>query len=398
MGQIYDIVITNTNDNIGIGESNYNESAFPININIIITPGDQGCFQMPPDSPISIGGKFLSDLIMEHIIITTPGTGRMGAPYRAPLAGYRKSLICGRIDDGMKYTRCRNDASGNIYKDSPACDNPSACYDKRIRSGMQPKQQFCIKNTTGELKKQKKLMCPLNLGWQKSYSFSYSQYNKDIAMNTYKRGLEKNIPEYNNPSSACPSTDTCKNVLYPNTECCQKSLYRKSGGDNCVSCISANKTRLSKNAITVWKPNNNKFKVQGAVTSGSRLERLKLDTVKAANSKCKKGERCDTNGIGKGYYLAGQPRFDGWMFNARHHEVVCENKYRQQPFGIPQLTNRQRSTRSNLGHSSWKDSSQRTSGLRQRGIITSRAPACGCPDKLCPFTFVFGSDSADASN
>jgi len=34
--------------------------------------------------------------------------------------------------------------------------------------------------------------------------------------------------------------------------------------------------------ITVYKPNNKKFQVQGAVSSGSRLERLKLDTIQGS--------------------------------------------------------------------------------------------------------------------
>ena len=129
--------------------------------------------------------------------------------------------------------------------------------------------------------------------------------------------------------------------------------------------------------------NNNKFKVQGAVTSGGRLERLKLDTIKAANSKCRKGKRCDINGNGNGPYFAGKPRFTGWMFNGRHREIVCANKYRQQPFGIPQLTNKKRSTRSNPGESNWNPRTKGTYGLYQRSTVTRRAPGCKCPKKTC---------------
>ena len=107
------------------------------------------------------------------------------------------------------------------------------------------------------------------------------------------------------------------------------------------------------NLVTIYKPNNKKFSKQGAVSSGSRLDRLKLDTIKSGNSKCKKGKgRCRTikskfidGGVYKvpnGKYDAGRPRFTGWMFNGHHREVKSRVynmvRYNQQPLGIPQLT------------------------------------------------------------
>ena len=110
------------------------------------------------------------------------------------------------------------------------------------------------------------------------------------------------------------------------------------------------------NLVTIYKPNNKKFSKQGAVSSGSRLDRLKLDTIKSGNSKCKKKwrkGRCRTllrvnllmeeyYKVPKGKYDAGQPRFTGWMFNGHHEEVKSRVynmvRYNQQPLGIPQLT------------------------------------------------------------
>jgi hypothetical protein len=373
------------------------------------------------------------------------------------------------------------EATNDVYKDSYAisCQQDTrVCYDRRIRSGMQPKQQFCVEYKDKRSgKKHKRLLCPTDTGWQKPYSFSYSQYNKNRAMNTYERGLERNLRLQGAPGSACPYGSACFGGTKP---CCEKSLYRKSGGNSCLHCITSgpcnqqtifyyvnvvsdpitknpffdkgniiyfdgqpigsiessvwsilgqtvkmniklnnckntieningvevkgqNGNNISngnasaigllkintanvkppKNALTVWKPNNNKFKVQGAVTSGGRLERLKLDTIKAANSKCRKGRRCDINGNGNGPYFAGKPRFTGWMFNGRHREIVCGNKYRQQPFGIPQLTNKRRSTRPNHGKSNWNPRSEGTYGLYQRDTVTRRAPGCECPKKVC---------------
>jgi len=376
----------------------------------------------------------------------------------------------------------------DVYKDpqTKSCQQDSrVCYDRRIRSGMQPKQQFCVEyvqQSNNTYKKHKRLLCPKDTGWQKPYSYSYSQYNKNRALNTYKRGLEKNLPVQDDPSSACPAGADCEHSLYPNTGCCLKSQYRKSGGSSCNCCtkvvcptdttvvldvldpvtifsgptsfvagctytftsVSADfptgfiingvaagglssvsvsigagecdgqlmvqlsgsaaqaigpitctpcQVPSSKNAVTVWKPNNSKFKVQGAVSSGSRLERLKVDTLRAANSKCRKGQRCK-DGTGKGPYFSGKPRFTGWMFNARHLERICMNKYRQQPFGIPQLTSKQRSTRSTPRNDprtgvSWNPKTQGTYGLYQRDTVTARAPGCGnncvadCPIPDC---------------
>ena len=434
--------------------------------------------------------------------------------YRSDGSRYQHVIFNYDATEPKKDICVSKEATNDVYKDSYAiaCQQDTrVCYDKRIRSGMQPKQQFCIDYTkvVGQdgntyYQKHKRLLCPTNRnlylgtdgkengssrGYQKPYSYSYSQYNKNRAMNTYERGLEKNLRIQGVPNSACPIGSACnfKNV-HGQTRCCQRSLYRKSGGNSCSACLNAltcdkqafeiqnttdgsffpwSRTNLPtstkvanflatlnnsiitfnginigsvssvsftalgdyltvivtlndcskrisyggqiqfstntgsvtsyynlanplvqaskppKNAVTVWKPNNNKFKVQGAVTSGGRMERLKLDTIRSANSKCKKGQRCK-DGIGKGPYFAGKPRFTGWMFNSRHRETVCANKYRQQPFGIPQLTNKRRSTRSNHGKSNWNPRSEGTPGWSQRDMITRRAPGCKCPEKQCP--------------
>ena len=68
--------------------------------------------------------------------------------------------------------------------------------------------------------------------------------------------------------------------------------------------------------ITVYKPNNKKFQVQGAVSSGSRLERLKLDTIQGSRiqkristGNCEQ-KWCNTNStqftLG---YRSAKPRF-----------------------------------------------------------------------------------------
>ena len=71
----------------------------------------------------------------------------------------------------------------------------------------------------------------------------------------------------------------------------------------------------------IWKPNNKKFSVQGAVSSSSRLDRLKLDTIRAEKSskKCGSGNEFKCFGL----YYAGKPRNEGFIFNKNHKENNC---------------------------------------------------------------------------
>ena len=263
----------------------------------------------------------------------------------------------------QKLKECKT-VTNDVYKDPyvRSCDVSGVCYDKRIRSGMQPKKQLTCKNDCDK-------KC------EKKYSFSYSQYNKNRVMNTYERGLEKNRQW--DPVN--------KEFIKCETE------FFKSSGDACLATykncvINKNKLALSlpTTAITTWKPNNKIFKKQGAVSAGNRLERLKLDTIKSANSKCGKDNRCitkDCEKIPNGPYFAGKPRFTGWIYNAKHREKVWPNrnisyiKNRPVPLGIPQLTNKCRSTRYKFGMVNWKPQSSGTRGVYQRGFPNQRSTA-----------------------
>ena len=78
------------------------------------------------------------------------------------------------------------------------------------------------------------------------------------------------------------------------------------------TCDGATKTNL-----TIYNPSNKKFQVQGAVSSGSRLERLKLDTIQSSRIKTKQSNtQCHTtsgcNPSSKTFtlgYRSAKPRF-----------------------------------------------------------------------------------------
>jgi hypothetical protein len=156
---------------------------------------------------------------------------------------------------------------------------------------------------------------------------------------SYERSLEKYIL----PGSAGCLHKKSKNV-YRKSSCCDCDC----DGDMQYGPKCSNKAEPH----TVYKPSNKKFSNQGAVSSGSRLDRLKLDAIRASNSKCIKDKRCNTikskstggcdYKVPNGKYGAGKPRFTGWMFNGHHSEVKGRVynmvRYNQQPLGIPQLT------------------------------------------------------------
>lgn len=128
-----------------------------------------------------------------------------------------------------------------------------------IRSGMQP-------NTAGQQ----------NSGFydkRKTYSYSYNELIRRRRKDTYVSQL----PDYNN----------------------------SSGNGNQVVCCSKTKKEPIRGNYS-----NDKFKIQGAVESSSRIDRLKLDTLRSTNNKC--STNCsDVNKLGarSGLYFSGKSRF-----------------------------------------------------------------------------------------
>ena len=242
-----------------------------------------------PSGTVNINGW---DLIYKEVEKKTNKYCNKRSIFRLPIKGYRKELVCCKKDfnDGKNIyidnyakskigTGCKYDASGNVLGTVF-----SRTKHPIIRSGV--------------------------LDDGKSYR-SYRDYLRNGKMASYDRSLEKNRGDKN---------DCTK---------CYKNVYNKS---------STYKGRTLRNSEvrTIYKPNNKKFKVQGAVSSGSRIDRLKLDTITGANSKCKdkSKDKCpDMRGCDP--YFAGKPRFTGWIYNKNHPETVCYNK-RQRPRGIPQ--------------------------------------------------------------
>ena len=124
------------------------------------------------------------------------------------------------------------------------------------------------------------------------YSYSYREYMKNKKNTTYSR-KQTVFNKVAGTTTWTSGTGNCS--------------------DNC-------------NDKTIWKPNNDKFKVQGAVSSSSRLDRLKYDTIVSE-------KKCD-NGTCKGVYFAGKPRFTGWIYNKKHPEKCCPQEKAKKEYNL----------------------------------------------------------------
>lgn len=185
------------------------------------------------------------------------------APFRQPVKGYRKTLDCSGTNPNCLFTT-------EIYKDSyshscfklcrpeeytslPTSNKPDASEKRAtsgisaragrplIRSGMQP-------NRAGQQNS--------GLNNVKSYSYSY----RELLNNRRKATFEKKLPT-KQPETGFRTTGYGGDCSDKDDKCYSKTIYRL---------------------------NNDQYKVQGAVDSSDRITRLKLNTVKA-------GRRCNTS-------------------------------------------------------------------------------------------------------
>jgi len=311
---------------------------------------------------------------VENQFINT--SSRTGAPYRNPIGGWRNSLDCSTKDCADSTSGASRQSRNTVYKDnySGSKSNLSGCCAKDCsnatihRKGIQGRTHHPIIRSGMQEKKP----CQTSSGKCDDYSFSYRQYNHNSRYLSYDRSLEKNVGEY-----PCKNSDG-------------KCLNKFSKSSCSIDCTNKS------NTVTIYKPNNKKFSKQGAVSSGSRLDRLKLDTIRSSNSKCIKGKRCKiipskfidggSYKVPNGKYDAGNPRFTGWMFNGHHGEVKSRVynmvRYNQQPLGIPQLTAHP------TGKSCIKECFSRTLDSDRSTAAGNRAriPGSKCDDKCakCP--------------
>ena len=193
------------------------------------------------------------------------------APYRNPILGYRKHLIdcSGNTDlSGCGYTK---DVSGNLYKDNYAktcATHPEACYNQVIRSTQN--KNGCV---------------------NESYNYSTNQY-------LTRRCLKFQQQEFNflsqvpvDASGSCTKFKSCNNCQYNTDGDCDCSANGFCTGINKLPCEVKNTK-----CYAIYKRSNSKFNHQGAVSGGSRINRLKYQTRMKAQGRTVNGRNNVING------------------------------------------------------------------------------------------------------
>ena len=405
------------------GVLNCDDSTWPLTIQLIVTAASGSCANpnYSAGQLLKIGGKpIVGNTTLEGYEVM--GQSKKGAPYRNPIFGYRKFLAdasCCLVDNSSHVKQTQKPAQNDIYKDMHAkytgkfnmlnnmlkdTSNNCVAYDTRIRSGMQPKPAYCCKKkddkviitNTSKYACDGKNDCTNGKIHRNNYSYDYRQYLHNKSLKSFERSQDKfftyNGRGQNTLGGFCvgPRTPDGCDTLNNGTSSGVTNIPMIYSKGLCLEGQACNSPEGRHNP-TIYKPNNRKFGKQGAVTSSGRLERLKLDTLKRANSRCSTSRACrtitattgshtKTYKTGNGPYFAAKPRFTGWMFNSRHREVVSGVKYKPLPFGIPQLTNKGRSTNSYFLNATTtkRNSGEKIKAIWQRpNLKTSRAPG-GC--------------------
>tara|TARA_B100001063_G_C16774188_1_gene563874 strand:+ start:1694 stop:3094 length:1401 start_codon:yes stop_codon:yes gene_type:complete len=300
---------------------------------VILVIDDKNCSGLFSVNPLTLtaGLIFIGLRIAYNPLSAGQSHGK--SKFRRPVAGFRKAYA--ECDD-MRQNKW-NDGK-NIYADNYArCKEKKVCRDydcngNAINTAVSRTNYPVVRSGMLERKDRQQFR-------------SYRDYLHNGVLASYERSLEKNRMD-TTASSKCQ-------VFNKSVQCCDKP----TGSCNCNASKRCSSRVLSK---TIFKPNNKKFQVQGAVSSGSRLDRLKLDTIRKADAnkvKKRKGglknkKTCDCNKssctdcgssngkcsdfVGTAPYFAGKPRFTGWIYNNLNPENRCNKRARPSPFGIPQ--------------------------------------------------------------
>ena len=180
---------------------------------------------------------------------------------RVPIAGYNKRLIC--LEDGSKELSKDNNT---VYKDpySKSCaENPNTCYTNTIKR---------IQNRNGYL--------------NKKYNYSSKQY-LDRRCRTFGK-LEFNFAS-NVAINGSANSEFRTNCISDISNNCIAGNSIREGYSNCES-----KNNVCK---AVYKRSNRKFSTQGAVSGGSRINRLKYQTLVKSQQRIAGDYNNMTNGV-----------------------------------------------------------------------------------------------------
>lgn len=194
---------------------------------------------------------------------------RHAEKYICPGGLERPSRVLNRKDDVLANKMLHNKANVNRNCDGEKCYN-NRSLQHLYRSNAQPNNN------------------------EKKYSYSYNDYLRN------KRYVH-NLP------TKKPAVDSTETVGF-------RGACKKSNGD----CDR----RFAK---VTWKPSNPKYYTQGAVSSSSRIDRLKLQAIRS-ETRCPPGKKTGPkNGRTScnGKYVGDKQRNVGYIFNEYNTELGC---------------------------------------------------------------------------
>ena len=192
---------------------------------------------------------------------------------RNPIGGWRKTSQC-TTDPKCKLTT-------KVYRDVWSNDNCEGCKGKTTKPLIKSAQQYNdnAKNKVGS--------DHITVNNQTTYAFNYGTYLKNRRRATYQQKL---------PTSK-PVDKTNKTYGYGGN-------CSTNGVDNC-------------NRETFVNYRNPNHSSNSSVSSSSRLERLKLETI-IGSSKCSDNVTCN------GKYVGGKNRFDGTYYRDNANKCITD--------------------------------------------------------------------------
>jgi len=217
------------------------------------------------------------------------------------------------------------DVYGDNYSKSCAA-HPSACYRRIIKR---------TQNKNGLI--------------DYDYNYSAAQY-----LNRRCRTYAQQSFNFNSNIPFSPSANECCSNAYQ-ASCCILDCSGCQSDPSCCVCIPAiaANDQSKGNCRVIYKPSNRPFSRQGAVSAGSRINRLKYQTVLKSQSvilpniypKTPPNFVNAVNGSQPvSLYRGTHPQYKKFLGDRRFARGIGSGLVFQQPYGNPELTSRKRRT------------------------------------------------------
>ena len=237
------------------------------------------------------------------------------ASFRQPIKAVRKVTNCNQNNnqDCQETTKLYKDHYSQSDKNTLAtnCPNKNGSLPTGKLNNINLNEQV-VKSQSGITTRTAKPlirsgMQPNTAGQQNS---GLNSYVGSVKRNTYSYSFRELL---NNRRK----TTVEKSLAYVTNEGSQSGMFKYGYGGECADNCSSGKI--------VDRLNNKKFYKQGSVESSTRLERLKLQTIRG-QSNCPPGSRSQTtNSQCNGDYFAGKPKYNDINMINKNTTILIKN-------------------------------------------------------------------------